>query len=290
MCETAGLSEEMLEEERSRMRNQHNKEMTDLRAKMEAVQGILEDVPYGVDGLKNVVGYQRYGRSVAPEAAMHALSVDLERCRRMLAMHEEIAALPIEDRELLVRMNSFKAVALCHARLESGASAWEWIMPRSELDAWPAIETCFDADDRTHEMRPYSLVAMNKESGYVGPAQSEAYVALSARLAPALSAVSDDSKDAVFPVLLLLALLSNGHKLEAEASRRAVAQLQRRYATTLKRAMCAAVGRDYGAVLDAHFKEVNACMKPLTKIVLHFYQSVNNRVAKAEEERSFSPY
>jgi len=274
-----------------------------LRQQTTLVPTAMSSVPYTTERILEAVGYHFYGRQFSPRTTMESMSVNLERVRRVLLSHEEFKALPDADQHLLLRMNSFKIIALGHARIELASVAsspqklWEWVVGEAGRSIWREVrsrcqyDTC-DSENSGAGVKRYSLRAISDGGGgFLCCDALGRYEALTSRLEPALG------DDRVFPVALLLVMFSDAHRLASSEGRRRIADLQRKYVMTLKRTLCYNFGEKRAAFLDKQvrvvrtplinvlthviflqFREVNECVNELTRIVHSFYTSVNGRL------------
>ena len=235
-----------------------------LQQEVSAIHNVVEAVPFDRSKVAEVLDFHFRERAFSAPGFLGSLRVNMERGRRLLRQHEEFVALSDADQIALLTINGPRVLTLGQCRLEVGDNpgcSWHWFIGESERKLLEG-----------NGGRSYSLAAVNQTGGFVSAAAAERFAYLTRRLKPMLN------DDEVFPVLLLVTLFANGHRLSGEAGRRAVTRLQRRYVCTLRRALCCTFGEEYSCVLDECLQELNNCMPELTDIVRQFYGEVHKHV------------
>jgi hypothetical protein len=229
-----------------------------IRQQASLITNVLRSVPYSTERILEAVDYHYRGTNFSPRSTMDSLSVNLERAKRVLRAHEEFTSLPDADQDMLVRLNSFKIIGLGHARIELMSNAslpldkvWEFVVGENGRNVWREVIGHRRSDRENHGViKQYSLREIsNAGGGYLDADELSRFEKLCARLEPA---VRDDR---VFPIVLLLVLLSNGHRLSSVEGRRRLADLQRKYVLTLKRTLCYNFGEKRAAFLDKQVSE-----------------------------------
>ncbi len=258
--------------------SQSEKEWLDKQ--LDAIKSIGTSVPYSSDQVAEIIRFCYLGQDISVRNTVDILAVNLERSGHLLRSHPEFQALSDEDKQILERTNGLKAVALGHARLEvcsakadmTSEKALEWLLGESSRKVLDQIKQTFGACGAPFEPRRNLSMREMAAGKFLSAEEITRFESLCARLAPALR------DERVFNVALLLVLFSGSHRLSSPDSRRAVAELQRRYIVILKRVLCSSGGddSDFATVLDSLLLDVNMCLNELSDVAFKYYQRIHD--------------